>query len=186
MIESIIADLSHDPFNPELNFNAALEYDKRKQTSSAISFYLRAAEYGYKSHPSITYASLLKMAICFESQNNRQHTVSNNILQAIAYLPYRREAYFLMAQYHERAGNWQECYTFAEIGLHQTLTPPLEADVGYHGAYCLEFEKAVSAYWIGRKEQSIEMLKRLSTFDLAPEYKQAVKNNLERIDNASV
>ena len=184
MIEKLIIDLSNDPFNPELNFNCAVEYERLNQTSSAVSFYLRASEYGHETHPSITYASLLKLAKCFDEQNDRNNTVSNCLLQAIAYLPYRPEGYFLLSRFYERAGNWQECYTFAEIGLHQNQLPELPVDVEYRGIYCLEFEKAVSAYWIGRKDESIFLLRKLTHLSIAPEYANAVKSNLERI-NAS-
>ena len=46
MIENLIVDLSHDPFNPVLNFDVAVEYEKSNQIASAVSFYLRCAEYG--------------------------------------------------------------------------------------------------------------------------------------------
>jgi len=186
MIENLIVDLSHDPFNPELNFKVAVEYERLNQTASAVSFYLRCAEYGKDSHPSHAYTSLLKLAKCFNDQNDRAYTVSNCILQAIAYLPYRREAYFLMSRFYERSGNWQECYTFAQIGLHLGELPPLPASVEYLGEYCLEFEVAVSLYWIGRKDESLKLFRKLSYESISPEYENAVKSNLERIGNASL
>jgi tetratricopeptide (TPR) repeat protein len=178
-IETLIVDLSHDPFNPKLNFYVAQEYERLNQTASAVSFYLRTAEYGKDTHPSLVYASLLKLAECFEHQHDRLHTVSNALLQAIAYLPYRPEGYFLMARYHERQQNWQECYTWAEMGLHQQ-TPPLPVDVGYT-EYALAFEKAVSAWWVGRKDESVLLFKQLLEKDLTPEYRIAVQDNLNRI-----
>jgi tetratricopeptide (TPR) repeat protein len=182
LIESLIVDLSHDPFNAELNFRAAVEYQHLNQTASAISFYLRTAEYGKDTHPSLAYASLLKLAECFEHQNDRLHTVSNALLQAIAYLPYRPEGYFLMARYHERQQNWQECYTWAQIGLYESMLPinPLDVDVEYV-EYGLAFEKAVSGWWVGRKDESILLFNQLLEKDLTPEYRQAVENNLARI-----
>jgi len=180
-LESLVVDLSHDPFNPELNFQVAQAYDKEKQTASAVSFYLRTAEYGKDSHPSLVYVSLLKLAKCFEEQNDRLHTVSNCILQAVSYLPYRPEAYFWMARFHERQQNWQECYTWARMGSNQAINTPLPDDVDYHGTYCLMFERAVSAWWIGRKDESVSTFQRLLEMDIAPEYRQAVEDNLARI-----
>jgi hypothetical protein len=121
------------------------------------------------------------MAGCFADQNDRINTVSNCILQAVAHMPERPEAYFLMSQFHERQGAWQECYTWAEMGLSVPECDPLPADVGYHGEYVLEFEKAVSAWWIGRKEESVKLLTDLKTQDLAEEYSRAVEYNLERL-----
>ena len=178
-IEDLIVELSKDPFNPELNFKCAMEYERLNQTASAVSFYLRTAEYGSGL---LVYNSLLKVAMCINDQNDRVHTVSNCILQAITVMPDRPEAYFLMSQFHERQSNWQECYTWAVMGL-KTITEQegLPANVGYLGEYCLHFEKSVAAWWIGRKEESISLLQFLSTQDMVDEYTNAVKNNLERV-----
>lgn len=180
-IEELVIDLSTDPFNPELNFKCAVEYQNINQTASAVSFYLRAAEYGVSTHPVIVYNSLLLMAGCFADQNDRVNTVSNCILQAVAHMPERPEAYFLMSQFYERQGAWQECYTWAEMGLSVPECDPLPADVGYHGEYVLEFEKAVSSWWIGRKEESVKLFTNLKTKNLAEEYRKSVESNLERI-----
>lgn len=180
-IESLIVDLSRDPFSPEKNFAAAIEYESLNQTASAVSFYLRAIEYGYKTNKLITYTSLLKVARCFHDQNDRIHSVSNCLLQAMAYYPERPEAYFLMSQFCERNSQWQECYTWAELGLSRTAIDSLPADVGYYGSYCLEFEKAVSAWWIGRKDESEEIFKSLVKRNIADEYKNSAKSNLEVI-----
>lgn len=185
-IEQLVVKLSKDPFNPALNFDVAVEYEKQNQTASAVSFYLRTAEYGHESHPTLVYASLLKTAHCFADQNDRQATVSNCLLQAVAYLPYRPEGYFLLAQFHERLAQWQECYTWANMGLHNQLHSPLPVHVGYEGNYVLLFEKAVSAWWIGRKDESIQIFGRLNAMDIDPGYKSAVRHNLERIGNASI
>jgi tetratricopeptide (TPR) repeat protein len=185
-IEQLVVELSKDPFNPVLNFDVAVEYEKQNQTASAVSFYLRTAEYGYESHPTLVYASLLKVAHCFDDQNDRQATVSNCLLQAVAYLPYRPEGYFLLSQFYERLEQWQECYTWANIGLHNQLNSPLPVDVGYEGQYVLLFEKAVAAWWIGRKDESLELLHKLDGMKLNPKYAEAVKNNLERLAHVDV
>jgi hypothetical protein len=184
-IESLVGELSHDPFNPELNFACAQEYQALNQSASAVSFYLRAAEYGHEKHLLITYTSLIKVAQCFEFMNDRQVTVSNCLLQAIAYLPQRAEAYFFMSQFHEKNQQWQEAYTFASLGLGALDSPALPADVGYHGKYCLEFQQAVSAWWIGRAEESINLLRKLDNMELHPVFANAVKYNLERLNAIS-
>ena len=89
-----------------------------------------------------------------------------------------------MSQFHERAVNWQECYTFARIGQNWALCNPdaLDIDLGYYGSYCLEFQLGISAWWIGRKEESIQTLLTLSKQELHPAYTLAIKNNLEKIN----
>lgn len=180
-IENLVIELSHKPFDPEHNFNAAVKYEQLHQTASAVSFYLRTVEYGYDKTPALAYASLCKLAHCFEDQKDRAWTVSNHLLQAVAYLPYRPEAYFLLSQFYERAQQWQESYTWAEMGLNQPPIPGLPIDVGYKGQFSLEFQKAVAAYWVGRPQESKTMLIRLSQMDLPEEYKKAVEDNLGRL-----
>lgn len=184
-IDKLIVDLSTDPFNAEKNFKAALEYDKLNQTASAISFYLRAAEYGNKELDSlIIYTSLLRISLCFEKQGDRQATVLNNALQAAAFLTNRPEAYFLLSRIYERSQQWQSAYTFSCLGLknlNDTL-PPLPASVEYYGPYCLLFEKAVSGWWLGKNEESKQLFLKLNQLETAPEYTIAIKNNLERLN----
>lgn len=180
-IEDLIIELSHKPFDPELNFKVAVKYEEINQTASAVSFYLRTAEYGYDKTPALAYASLCKLAYCFEDQKDRTWTVSNCLLQATAYLPYRPEAYFLLSRFYEKAGQWQECYTWAEMGLRTEPMSALPVDVGYGGRYSLEFQKAISAYWVGRPKESQEMLIRLSQMDLPVQYQKAIEENLGRL-----
>lgn len=92
-----------------------------------------------------------------------------------------------MSQFHERLGNWQEAYTWAEMGMLVTDDyPPLTVDVGFPGWYALEFQSAVSAWWIGRKNESVDKLNKLLSIDnLSEVYQTAVLYNLERI-NATV
>jgi len=181
-IEKLTIELSADSFNPEKNFNLALEYERLGQLASAAGFYLRAAEFGYKTHPLIAYASLLKMALCFDQQKDRNGTVITNLLEAIAFLPGRPEAYFLLSRIYERSKKWHECYTFAELGLvasASAVNMPLPAFVDYHGSYCLKFEKAVSGWWIGRKDESKTIFTYLlDEYRMAPEYVNGCLNNL--------
>jgi FkbM family methyltransferase len=183
-IENLIENASYDIHNPRYNFNVAVEYELLGQTGAAAGFYLRAAEYGYSSDPLIAYSSLLRMAVCFEGQNNRDHTVSNCLLQAIAFMPTRPEAYFLYARFHERATNWSEAYTNAEVGLlfADNVMESLPVTVDYPGKYALLFEKAVAGWWVGRKLEAVEILKDLyNNYSLTPEYKNIIASNLIRI-----
>jgi hypothetical protein len=185
-IENLIYDLSYDPFNPSLNFEVAKKYEELQQTASAVSFYLRAAEYGYATEPLIAYSSLLRVSICFEDQNDRNNTITNCLLQAIQYLPDRPEGYFLMSRFHERAANWQESYTFAELGLmfaKQNESLPINVD--YPAEYALTFQKAIAAWWIGRLKESIMLLTALKENPKVSEaYMYSIKNNLEKINVA--
>jgi tetratricopeptide (TPR) repeat protein len=181
-IEELIVDLSKDPFNPELNFRVAVKYEDLKQAASAITFYLRTAEYGVDTHNDLAYASLLKMAVCFSNQNNREHTVLNCWRQALIVNPDRPEAYFIMAQYYEQKAEWHEAYTWAVMGLSKVEQTPLPVDVGYPGNFALEFEKAVAGWWIGRLEESKAIFSKLLTMDIPSNYVEAIIDNFKRIN----
>ena len=182
-IKELTLKLAENPQDVENNFNLATAYEHQLQYASAAGFYLRAAEYGYKTHSLITYTSLLKMALCFNAQGERNKTVYNNIMQAIAYLPNRPEAYFLLSRIKERNKEYQECYTYAELGLlfaTTTYNQPLPGYVEYNGSYCLLFEKAVAGWWIGRKDESKVLFQHLlDDYKMTQEYVNGCLNNLK-------
>ena len=184
-VNSLIISLANDPFNPVLSLNIATEYENIGQTASAVSFYLRTAEYGYYSHPEHVYASLLKSAHCFSSQKNRENTVVNLYLKAIAYIPSRPEAWFLLSRWYERNQKWQESYSMAEVGLSfgHLKSGPLPVWVDYPGEYGLRFEKAVSGWWVGRKDESINLMRDLLKENIHQVYRSAIHNNLRTIDD---
>lgn len=180
-IESLIIELASDPFNPEISFKIALEYEAIGQTASAIYFYLRTAEYGYDTHPEYVYTSLLKSSQCFSKQKFREVTVNNLILKAIAYIPIRPEAWFQLSLDAEKKSKWQECYTYAEVGLgfaNQRLKS-LPSYHDYPGDYVLNFQKAVAAWWVGRKDECFDIFKSLENKDIEEKYMSSVRKNLE-------
>ena len=186
-IKTLIERASFQPFDPNTNFWIGEEYLKIDQTASAVSFYLRAAEYGYETHPNIVYTSLLRIALCFDKQQGRGHSSVTSILQAISYMPNRPEGYFYLSRYNERMGNWQEAYTFADLGLrYAERTEPLPVNVEYPGKYALLFEKAVSGWWLGREKESHDIFKDLlKNYPIAPEYREGILNNLKNVKDFS-
>lgn len=181
-IKDLVLLLSATPFDSELNFKIAQEYESLGQNASAISFYLRAAEYG--SDKNLVYCSLLKVGICLQYQGERDWNVSNSFLQAIQHCPDRPEAYYLLSKFYERTGSWQECHTVTEIGIHfsNKKLDYISEIVGYKGKSYLEFQKAISAWWIDRKNESESLLLKLykdKTLDEA--HKNAVSNNIENL-----
>jgi tetratricopeptide (TPR) repeat protein len=182
-IEKLIENASYDMFNPKLNFEIANKYEELQQTASAVSFYLRSAEYGYDTEPEIVYTSLLKMAYCFDDQAGREHSVTHALFQAIQYMPTRPEAYFLLSRFYEKDQKWQQCYTFAEIGLlYSKVNSKLPIWVDYPGEYGLIFEKAVSGWWLGKKDESINIFETLlDKYEMNEEYINVCIYNLKKI-----
>jgi len=185
-LPNLIVRLSQEPFNSDLNFDVAEEYLRLNQTASAVSFYLRCVEYAPPANEK-GYMSLLRMAKCFDDQKGRELSVTNCLLQALTYDDTRPEAYFFLSQYFERCQQWQETYTWAVLGLGWANgVDALPNDLGYHGGYCLEFQKYIAAWWIGRRQEAIDGLTALANDDSISEmYRNASKYNLEKL-NVSV
>ena len=182
-ISNLIVELSKDPFNPDINFDCAEEYLRNNQTASAVSFYLRCAEYGPEGS-TLGYASLLRMAECFDNQKGRQYSVTNCLLQAMAHDDTRPEAYWLMSRYHENAGNWMEAYAFASVGLGWSHGyDELPIDIGFAGEVSLLFQMAIAAWWIGRRQESVDRLKALLQRDDLPNiYRISAAENLGKLN----
>ena len=111
----MLNDFINAPFDPITNFNLALEYETNNQTAAAASFYLRSAE--KTNNLVLQYIALLRNAICFEKQGNRDLTVKTLIQRAISILPNRPEGYYLLSRVFERKKEFHDCYMTSCIGL---------------------------------------------------------------------
>ena len=172
-----------DPYNPENSFQLGLRYEEQGQTASAAGYFLRSVEFGTDTNR--MYEALLKIALCFERQTNRVFTLKGTLLRAIALLPKRPEAYFLLARVYERNKDWQECYTLSTIAYdYATDEPNTISNVEYPGKYGFIFEKAVSGWWIGLMDESLHLFRVLNkNYKLDHVYKISVQNNLKNLGN---
>jgi len=171
----------HNPENPTVNFKLARDYEQMGQTASALGFYLRCAE--RSTNPLQQYTALLHCALCFERQKCRDGTEKTLLQKAIALLPRRPEAYFILSRLHEGLKEWQECYTTACLGLELCDLTELTIDnVEYPGNYALLFNKGVSAWWIGHCEEAREIMIELRYhYQLNQLFTQLVNNNIASI-----
>lgn len=181
-LTDLLQEYVESPDNPDVNFDIALEYEKLGQFASSITFYLRAAEFGYESAPNIVYVSLLKVGLLLEALTNRDSSVSSSYLHAVTYQPNRPEAYFLLAKHYEKTKLWRESYAYAVMGqqfIHFRSEPTL-ADVGYRGEYCLIFQQAVAAWWVGRRDEAKTLFEKLlSNYQMESHFIEACKGNLK-------
>jgi tetratricopeptide (TPR) repeat protein len=185
LIDNTIIGSLDDLSNPLSNFAIAKMYEMENQTASALSYYLRAAEFSDDSSIEIAYISILKIAKILSDTGTRNHNASNSAFQAISLLPGRPEGYYLLSKIYRDMGMWQECYTFCGIGLALAPVPLLSmsADVGYYGHQCLFYEKYISAWYIGRKDESIQTLNHLAfNFPLDEERAAQVMADLEKFN----
>lgn len=140
-----------DQENPLANFNLGKAYDELGQTAAAISFYLRAAE---RTHDDgLAYICQIRIAQLFDKQGRRERTVQNILKNAIAFLPDRPEAYYVYSRFCESRGDHVTAYMMACMGL-KCASRPKNAFIEYVGTYGLVFQKAVSAWWVGKPKES--------------------------------
>jgi len=164
---------------PIINFELGFEYENMGQIASAVSFYLRSAE--RTNDILLQYKLLLRLAICFQTLGERIHTEQTLIHKALALVPDKPEAYFLASKLYERKNEWQECYTYASLGLdHANFNlPALDIGNGYVGKISLMFQKGLASWHIGLSDQAREIMADLKfNFDLGVEYATVIENNL--------
>jgi FkbM family methyltransferase len=103
--------------------------------------------------------------------------------QALCLLPNRPEAYFLLSRFAEKRQWWQDCYIHSKHALDNCDfdCKPLRTDVEYPGKYGLLFERAISAWWWGKSDESKNLFTQILTeYDnVNPFYVESVKNNLK-------
>jgi tetratricopeptide (TPR) repeat protein len=168
-----------DPFHAANNFKLAEFYFEQGHTASALAFYLRAAEYGnfYEN----VYESLLMVAKCISVQGRRRTTEKGLWLNAMAFAPERPEAYLFLSEIAESNQQYHEAYSYAIAGLaNAEHADNITSNVGYLGKYQLEFQQAVSAWWIGRSQESRDCFIKLVNKGekLSQKYKDLVQTNI--------
>jgi tetratricopeptide (TPR) repeat protein len=181
-LHELLPAYAQDTENAEINYALAIEYEAIGQTATAISFFLRAAERTDKLI--LAYECMLKIGLCFERQGKRGNSARGAFFHAINILPGRPEAYFLLARFYERAGDHVFGYTYAQLGL---LVPegqkPLRSYVEYPGRYGLLFQKAVSAWWWGKSDESRKLFLDLwNKYMMDDSHKTAVEKNLKQLN----
>lgn len=176
-----------DPKNPTYNFNLGYTYETMGHTAAAASFYIRCGEFAseYEDNKLLTYEALLRLATCFDKQGSRVFTTKGILLRAISVLPERPEAHFMLSKLYEINKEWQEGYTQAIIGENLVETEPrqkLKTSVDYPGKYGFTFERAVTAWWLGLWDESMDLFKKLKKIpDMQPMYIQLTNNNLNNL-----
>jgi len=179
-LQNRLKKYTQDPLLPDNNFHLGHEYEKIKQTASALTFYLRAAE--LTDDNKLAYFSLLRAAECLITQPKRIYSTKGLVLHAIALFPDKPEGFHLLSKIYEMSGEWQESYTAAVSGLKFAKNSFGDFD-GYPGEYALLFQKAVAAWWIWRVDESLETFRDLAAnYEMSVEFQRYVHNNLRNLD----
>lgn len=145
--------------DPVFNFELGLEYEKIGQTSSAITFFLRAAERAHDIDKNISYESLIHMGHCFDSQGRRQKTVNSCWKKALTLLPRRPEAYYYLSRLNNWNNDYDQGYVYSSLALEICDFDSvylMNTDYVRPDSYleCILFEKGLSSWWWGKVEES--------------------------------
>jgi tetratricopeptide (TPR) repeat protein len=181
MLEQPLLNYTNNPEDPDANFKLALEYESQGQLGMAFALFLRATE--REDDDIKQYQALLKCVVCLK--NVKDNETKKVLLQkAVALLPKRPEAYFLLSRHFEKQQLWIDSYTMATMGMNfsDPKCKPLPVDVEYPGTYGLYFQKGVAAWWAGKYEEAKEIMADLKhNHDISPMYMDAVNNNLTNL-----
>jgi len=146
-----LIDFSSDTENGEKNYNLAIWYESQGHTAAAHTYYLRCAE--RSEDPILSYSALIRASFCYKSQGSRDVTEKVLLENALILIPERPEAYYFISLLYEKKQDWQNCYIYADLGLRYGVSP-LDYIPEYGGKHLLIFQKAVSAWWWGKGNES--------------------------------
>lgn len=180
-LKKTLSKLTLNTENPELNFELAFYYHRLGHTASAFSHYLRCAE--RTKNNLLSYECLIRGFFCFDQQGDRKFTAKHLLNQAIIIEPKRPEAYFLLARFYERIGEWYDCYTTASLALNfcDFNCGNLITNVEYPGKLGILFQKAIGAWWWDKVDEAKDIFEGLlRDYDLPQHYKDCIVNNLRR------
>jgi hypothetical protein len=168
-----------NPFSGSCNLDLGEHYYENGHYASAMSFYLRTAE--FSKNDDYVYESLLLVAKCLAKLGRRATTEKGLWLNAVTFAPERPEAYLFLSEWAEARQQYHEAYSYAVMGLKNAANAKeLSPNVGYEAAYQLQFQKAVTAWWIGRsKESRDEFIKLVNQGPtLSERYQKMVQSNI--------
>jgi len=171
------------------NFELACSYFDIKQYASAISYYLRCAE--LSKNEDLVYESLLCSWNCMARVGGRPAFERGQILQAISHSPHRPEAYNAICLWLEFCGNiripsneekYLMMYSYACMGISNILNNKnFKYYDRYDGYFAFIYYKALSAWYIGKKQESEELFSELynnPSNTLDKRYKDLIKQNM--------
>lgn len=149
------------------NLALALYYWDMQHVSPALSFFLRCAE--LTKEKDLSYACLLMASKCYELQKNRDTITKNLLMNALTLSPDRPEAYWALSNFHLNKEEYSECYLFSTQALNfcNFKYNPLPINTGYEGKHQIQLNKAVSAYWWGKREEALSLLNYLKNEKLS-------------------
>jgi len=149
------------PYNLEINLDLGYLYEEENQLASAISHYLRGAEYGLDSvntdKNKLIAECLLRAAVCMDKLGRRNHSTKSLILHTITHMPTLPQAYLQMSKIYEMTSEWNECNAQCTLGLQFIDSyQQLKYDGRSKDEVLNEllYQKAISNYYTGKTNKA--------------------------------
>ena len=177
-MDNLLLQFINDPYNDTINFELAYSYEEIGQTASALSYYLRCAE--FTKNDDLAYECLIRMSLCLSKQGTRETMELICIQHALSIRPDRPEANYLMSLYYSFREKWLDSYMFACNGLINNNVLVLRKPFLYFDRYQLLFQKAYSGYNKGKLKESYRIYQDLLTDNkINDNYRTIISNNLK-------
>lgn len=176
-----------NPKDSFINYTLANDYYEKKLFASALSFYLRAAELEDKDTDFI-YTCLLMCFHCFDKQKDRKDTAITFLKHALYIDSDRPEAYYLLSKIYGWLGNYQDSYTYANLGLKTFKNTSLIRDVEYPGYFSLKYQKVLAGYSWGKPNEARKIIQDLYTNhwnEMPKDFKDLIWNNLFTLNDGN-
>jgi hypothetical protein len=149
MIQKLLTEVVLDHKNPFKLYDLAKEYDRLEQGAGAATFYMRAAENNNEEtfeEKFVQYKSLIRMALIYHREGNRDITARGLFQHAITAMPERPEAYAIFSEWLADRHDWRDALMISSQGLNCHSFDKVDSDLKYEGKYQLEFIHAISKW----------------------------------------
>lgn len=147
---------AHDPYNENISFEMGEHYFSEGHYASAMSFYLRTAE--YSKNKQLVYDSLCMIANCIGIPGNRPECTRGCWYSALSYDPSRPEAHIKLSELYE-SKDWHQSYYHAKAAYELNDNQnPRSKYLGYLGKEHALFHYGVASWWLGKFTQSRDIL----------------------------
>ena len=179
MLKNKLTAYINDTLNPITNMELGLQYESIGQGAAALSFFLRTAELVYETDPLLAYTCILKTWLQVKNTTRRPVFEMEQLFTAAAFQPQRAEAYYFLSRKKSDKDEHKESYMYACLGLQFIDKEPLPYEVDGYKPYKLYFQKALSGWYGGQREESRKIFNMLSTQEgVEEEDKKLINKNV--------
>lgn len=177
MLDSTWSEFLIDSDNAAQNFRLGEYYFNHRHYPSALSFFLRAAE--FTDDNDLAYEALILVGSCLSEQGGRPTSETKVYNHAVGLCPLRPEAYLMMSFLLEKKKEWKDAYTMICNANHAIdNAKPMKIGISFFPELC-KFQTALTSLHVGLIQASRDIFSELAPrTDLPCFIMQPVRNIL--------